>query len=139
MLTDRVTGGFFILLGVVLYLWVIPWQVETADYGWLKPRTLPLALAVVLGLCGVALMVKPVGDARPSTFNWLRAALFAGVLALGLWLMGVVGFVYAASPLAFAVMWLAYERRWLWLGLGSVVMPAVIWFVITIVLERTLP
>lgn len=139
MLTDRLTGAFFALLGVILYLWIIPWQVETAEYGWLKPRTLPFLLALVLGLCGIALMFNPVGDAQPSTFNWLRAALFAGVLALALWLLSVLGFVYTAPPLAFVLMWLAYERRWSWLLLGSLVMPAVIWFVITVLLERPLP
>lgn len=139
MLADRLTGAFFILFGVTLYLWVIPWQVETADYGWLKPRTLPRILAVVLALCGAALIFKPVGDARPGHANWLRALVFAAVLVAGLALMGRLGFAYVAPVMAFALMWLAYERRWFWLATGALLMPAAIWFAVAILLERPLP
>lgn len=139
MLTDRFTGLFFVALGIALYVAIIPWQAETADYGWLKPRTLPRILAVVLGLSGVALMLRPVGDARPAAVPWGRAALFAGVLAVGLVAMTHLGFALTAPAMALALMWLAHERRPLWLGLGCIGMPVLIWFTVAVLLERPLP
>ncbi len=139
MQTDRWTGLFFIAFGVLLYAVIIPWQVETADYGWLRPRTLPRIVAAIIVICGVVLAVKPAADARPGAFHWGRAALFAGLLGLGLWAMSWFGFVIVAPPLALALMWLAFERRPLWLALGAVGMPALIWLVVAVFLERPLP
>lgn len=139
MMTDRILGLVVIGFALLLYLVIIPWQVETVDYGWLKPRTLPRIVAVGLGLCGIALVLRPVGDASPARLYWGRAGLFAAVLIAGLVAMRSVGFVYAAPPLALALMWLAHERRWHWLALGAVGMPALIWLVVAVLLERPLP
>ncbi|WP_137700147.1 tripartite tricarboxylate transporter TctB family protein [Marimonas lutisalis] len=139
MATDRYTGLFFILFGVVLYAVIVPWQAETVEYGWLRPRTLPRVLAVVLVLCGLALVWRPVGDARPGNLHWGRAIAFAAVLVGGLVLMTRLGFVWTAPVMALALMWLAHERRALWLVLGVVGMPALIWFTVAIMLERPLP
>lgn len=139
MTSDRYLGIGVLGFALALYFILIPWQVETADYGWLKPRTLPRIIAVGLGLCGIALLLAPPGDSHPGRLHWLRAALFAGVLIAGLIGMRFVGFVYAAPPLALALMWLAHERRWHWLALGAVGMPALIWLVVAVLLERPLP
>lgn len=139
MVTDRILGLVVVAFALLLYLVIVPWQVETVEYGWLKPRTLPRIVAVVLGLCGVALMLRPSGDASPGLLHWSRAALFAAVLVAGLWGMRLVGFVYVAPVMALALMWLAHERRWLWLGLGAVAMPALIWVVVALLLGRPLP
>ncbi len=139
MTTDRYLGLFFICFGALLYAVIIPWQVETVDYGWLKPRTLPRILAIGLGLCGVAMLVWPPHDARPSLSPWIRSSLFAGLLVVALVLMGGLGFVWVAPVLALAVMLLAGERRLFWLVAGAVAMPAAIWFCVVILLERPLP
>ena len=139
MTADRILGLAVLGFAALLYLVIVPWQVETVEYGWLKPRTLPRIVAVVLGLSGVALMLRPPGDASPVLLNWRRAALFAGVLIVGLWGMSLFGFVTVAPVLALVLMWLAHERRWFWLGLGAVGMPALIWFVVVVLLERVLP
>jgi len=139
MLTDRFTGAFFVCFGLLLYAVIIPWQIETVDYGWLKPRTLPRILAIILVLCGAVLVLRPVGDASPGSTHWDRAVLFAAVLFLGLVVMSYVGFVYTAPVMALILMWLAHERRWLWLALGSVGMPALIWLVVAVLLGRPLP
>ncbi|MCV2888148.1 tripartite tricarboxylate transporter TctB family protein [Ruegeria aquimaris] len=137
--SDRLLGLFLILLGVLFFVSIIPWQAQAADYGWLKPRTLPRILAVVLGLCGLALLIRPPGDARPGRFYWARAMLFAGVLVLGLAAMSWLGFVLVAPPMALLLMWLAHERRPLWLLLGAAGMPAAIWFTVAVLLDRPLP
>jgi putative tricarboxylic transport membrane protein len=139
MSSDRWTGLFFIGLGTLLFTVIIPWQVETVGYGWLKPRTLPLALSVVIALCGLALQVRPPDDARPGASRWGRAVLFSVVLGLGLGGVWMFGFLVAAPPMALAVMLLAHERRPLWLILGAAGMPALIWLAVEVLLERPLP
>lgn len=139
MSSDRWAGLFFLVLGAGLFAVVIPWQVEQVNYGWLRPRTLPLALSVVIGLCGLALLIRPPGDARPGASHWGRAMLFAGVLGLGLGGVWRFGFLPAAPPLALAIMLLAHERRPLWLVLGAGGMPVLIWLAVEVLLERPLP
>lgn len=139
MTTDRILGLVVVVFAVLLYFVIVPWQVETVEYGWLKPRTLPRIVAVILGGCGVALMLRPSGDASPGLLHWDRAALFAGVLIGALCGMSLFGFVYGAPVMALALMWLAHERRWYWLLFGVVGMPLVIWIVVAVLLERPLP
>ncbi len=136
---DRWSGLVCLLFGVALYVAIIPWQVETVSYGWLRPRTLPRALAVIIALCGLWLMLVPSGDARPVGTPWLRAGLFAGLLIAGLWLISRLGFVWVAPVLALAIMVLSGERRPLWLVLGAAGLPLAIWWTVTVLLERTLP
>lgn len=139
MTADRLSGLFFVAFGVLLYLVIIPWQVETVDYGWLKPRTLPRILAVILGLCGVVLALRPPGDTAHRDTRWARAAVFACVLILSLGLMAQLGFVFVAPAMALAIMVLSGERRPKWLALGVVGMPLLIWLVVAQLLERPLP
>ncbi len=89
---------------------------------------------------------------RPFFFS---AALFAGIaipvwvlmvtgaytalLAAGIYTMSLFGFEYVAPVLALALMLMIGERRPLWLVLGTVVMPLIIWFLVTFALGRALP
>ena len=104
---------------MLLYAVVIPWQVETVEYGWLRPRTLPRILAVIMGLGGVILLLRPGVQRLPDGLLWARAALFAGVLIVSLALMWQFGFVWVAPGMALAIMLLAGERRWFWLAAGA--------------------
>jgi putative tricarboxylic transport membrane protein len=139
MATDRWLGLFFVGFGVLLYAVIVPWQADAVGYGFLRPRTLPRIAAVALGLCGLVLILRPPGDARPSAFRWGRAGLFAGVLAAGLFAMSYLGFLWVAPPMALAIMLLAHERRPLWLFLGAAGMPALIWLAVAVGLDRPLP
>jgi putative tricarboxylic transport membrane protein len=139
MTADRWSGLFFMALGIVLYAVVIPWQVETVDYGWLKPRTLPRILALVMVLGGMSLLLWPVGDAAPRYVPWRRSGMFAAVLIVGLWAIAKFGFVVVAPVLALVLMGLAHERRPLWLLLGAAGLPLAIWFAVAVLLERPLP
>ena len=64
--------------------------------------------------------------------------LYLAVIAAGLFVMSFFGFVIVAPLLALAIMLLFGERRPLWLALGSLAMPAVIWFLVVQVLGRAL-
>lgn len=136
---DRLSGGLFLLFGLALFFAVIPAQTEAVDSGNLAPATLPRILAVVIGACGAALLFKPTAHRTQGRMRMALAGLYAGLLALGIYAMSFVGFVYVAPPLALAIMWLIGERRPLWLVAGVALMPAVIWFLVTQALGRALP
>lgn len=136
---DRWVGLFFIGVAALFYGAVIPWQIETVDYGWLKPRTLPRILAVIIAIAGLGLVLRPTGDARPTSIPWLKSGLFAVCLIGALILIAQFGFVYVSPLMALVIMVLSGERRPLWLGLGVVVLPFVIWFCVVVLLGRPLP
>jgi len=138
-MTDRLCGLFFVLFGLMLFFYLIPTQIETVDYGAIRPKTMPQILAVIIGVFGFILMVKPADGSNLQPMPWGRSSLIVAVLSGGLWLISLFGFIFMAPFLALVLMVIMGERRPLWLGLGVVGMPALIWFAVTILLERPLP
>ena len=136
---DRLTGGFFLIFGLAMFFLVIPDYVEDARGGNLSPRTMPNVVAWVIAVCGGLLMVKPTNHAPPGRRFFVQAAVYVAVLAGAIYAMSVVGFLYVAPVLALVLMLMIGERRPLWLGIGVVLMPAAIWFLVTQLLERALP
>lgn len=136
---DCATGGFFLLFGLLLYFVIIPTYVETVDGGWVLPSTIPNAVSIILTICGALLMLKPTKHRVQPRREFLFAGLYFALLAVGLFVMSYVGFVYAAPVLALAIMVLIGERRPFWLFLGVVVLPAGIWLLVAKILERALP
>lgn len=138
-ITDRFCGLFFLLFGLVLFFYLIPTQVETVDYGAIRPKTMPQILTVIIGFFGIVLMVKPSDGTDLQPMPWIKVGTIIAILATGLWLVAQFGFAFVAPPLAFVLMLVTGERRPLWLGLGAAGIPALIWFAVTILLERSLP
>lgn len=136
---DRISGAFFVLLAMALYFYVIPTFVEQAEDGNIAPATMPNLVAIVMGLCGVVVMIRPTAHETPDLRLMARAALFAGVIALAIYAMSWVGFVYVAPVFALILMGMIGERRLLWLLIGAAGMPGLIWFLVTQVLDRVLP
>lgn len=138
-MTDRLCGLFFVLFGLMLFFYLIPTQIEPVDYGAIRPKTMPQILAVIIAVFGFILMVKPADGSNLQPMPWGRSSLIVAVLSGGLWLISLFGFIFVAPFLALVLMVIMGERRPLWLGLGVVGMPALIWFAVTILLERPLP
>lgn len=136
---DRVSGTFCLVLGLVLYFFVIPTYVEVPEGGSLSPNTMPNIVAIIIAIGGGILVIKPSDHQTQSLAVFARTAAYVVVLALGIYAMSWFGFVYVAPPLALAIMWMIGERRPAWLVAGVVVMPALIWFLITYALDRALP
>jgi putative tricarboxylic transport membrane protein len=136
---DRLSGLAVALFGLALLVFIIPGQVETVDYGWVRPKTVPNAMAVALIVLGLMQTVF----AKDGTAWQARAALRAlGYLAattLAVWSMGRFGFVVVAPVMMLVLMLLIGERRPLWLGLGVLAVPAVVWLTVVRLLDRTLP
>lgn len=136
---DRGAGAVISLFGLVLYFGVIPNFVEAVDDGWVLPATIPNAVAIVLIVCGILLILKPTTHRPQRMIEFQKAALYFGLLALGLLAMSYLGFIYTAPVIALVLMLLIGERRPLWLFLGVAVLPATIWFLVVYVLDRALP
>ncbi len=137
---DRISGALVMAFALGLWVFVIPDQVDAADYGWMRPRTLPQILAVTLLVLGALLVLLPSRDrdataAGPAVPVAIGAGLAGGgVLAMGLW-----GFALAAPALALAAAVFAGERRWPWLLATGIAVPAAIWALVTVFLGRPLP
>ncbi|WP_322867491.1 tripartite tricarboxylate transporter TctB family protein [Aquicoccus sp. G2-2] len=135
----RIEGLLFVGFGLLLYFIVIPRQTDSFDYGWLKPDTVPNAMAAVLFLCGIWLALFPTGHEREDPRQTLQAAMYMGVIALGVFIVSLFGFLYVAPFLALVIMVLIGERRWFWLLLGVAGVPTLIWFAVEVLLHRPLP
>lgn len=136
---DRYSGLFFAILGLLLFFVIIPYDTEVVDYGWVRPQTVPNSMAWLLVITGVSLVIRPGEDAPFDLHRSLRAGLFLAILGGGLFLIDRFGFVAVAPGLALLIMVLIGERRPLWLILGTVGLPLLIWFTVAILLQRPLP
>jgi putative tricarboxylic transport membrane protein len=136
---DRATGLFFFVAGLVCYFMIIPNYVETADSGSLHPDTFPNALSILIAICGVILALKPTNHRVHSVREMAMTAVYFAILCASVYAMTFFGYVFVSPVLALVLMLLIGERRPLWLFSGVVVTPALIWWLIEIVLERGLP
>lgn len=139
MLASRLSGLLFAVFGLALYFVIIPYDTELVDYGWVKPQTMPNVMAVTMVACGSVLFVFPAGAIGITHRQALRAALFLVILALGVFAIARLGFTIVAPFLALVLMLATGERRPLWLGVGGVAIPLMIWFTVTVLLGRLLP
>lgn len=135
---NRLSGLFVSLFGIILLLFIIPNQTEFVDYGWLKPATLPSIAAVIITVAGLLHSIFPRGTVEFDRTSAVRALLLFFIGLLGLWLM-TISYMVAAPLLMLLLMWRIGERRWKWLFIGVVILPASIWYFIDYLLQRPLP
>lgn len=136
---NRLSGLLVSLFAVGILFVLIPTQTETVDYGWLRPATLPSIATVIIFIAGAIHLFFPRGKAELNVSAACRALLFLFIGITGLWAMQVIGFVAAAPFMMLAFMIGIGERRWPWLLIGVVLLPAFIWFCIDYLLKRPLP
>jgi len=139
MLLNRISGAVCAAFGLLLYFVIIPYDTEVVDYGWVRPQTVPNAMAWLLVAAGGLLALRPTGD---TDFQWRRAGragLFLLLVAVGVALIDRFGFLAVSPALALAVMALMGEKRLLWLVCGTVATPAFIWLAVSVLLQRPLP
>lgn len=139
MSVDRVSGLIFFVFGLVMYALVNPVFIEDVETGNIRPETVPNWLALIIAGCGALLALRPTDHRATDLRQTLRAAMFLAVLSAGIWAMSHLGFVVVGPPLALGLMLLIGERRPLWLALGAAGMPAIIWLLVDVLLDRPLP
>ena len=84
-------------------------------------------------------MIKPTDHEIQNKRQLLVTAAYVVVLVIALYSISQFGFIYVAPVLALVLMLMIGERRWYWLGLGCLGMPAVIWLLVVQILDRSLP
>lgn len=139
MTAERVLTAGIVVFGLVFLIFVIPSQVETVDYGRIVPSTVPTIALVILTTTAVVQLFISKFAIPVDLLVCVRAALFVGLMAFAVWLMGRFGFEYVAPVLALAVMFLIGERRWYWLLLGGLIIPIGVWLIVEQLLDRLLP
>lgn len=139
MTLNRFSGLFSAVAGCLLLFWVIPHHTEIADYGWLKPATLPNITAIIIIVSGIIHFLAPKGDAKLDLKVSGRALLFLCIGFAGIGLMHLAGFIVTAPILVLVLMLMVGEKRWGWLVSGVIVLPAAIWFCVDFLLKRPLP
>lgn len=137
--TDRASGAFFLLFGLAMYFLVIPGHIETVEGGNIAPRTMPAIISLILAAGGAMLVLKPTQQQLRDPRQIALTAMYVALLAAGIYAMSWFGFEIVAPVLALVLMWLIGERRPMWLVGGGVIMPAIIWFIVTYALGRALP
>ena len=137
--TDRIAGLIIATLGLVLLFVVFPFAIEDMDDGSIKPDTLPNAIAAFLVVCGILLAIKRGEQTKRDPRELMLVLLYFAIIAAGLFAISHFGFLIVSPFLALAIMLIFGERRPIWLALGCVGMPAIIWFLVIQVLERSLP
>jgi putative tricarboxylic transport membrane protein len=139
-LGDRLSGAVVVLFALLLWLVIIPDQVDEASYGWMRPRTLPLVATTAMGFFGTLLIVFAMPRPVPaSALPGLRIAAVAVIVAIAIVATGFFGFLVISPALALAVSLLCGERRWPWLLAGAAAVPTAIWIIVSVVLSRALP
>lgn len=136
---DRLSGLFFLLFGIAMYVAVIPNYVDTIEGGNVAPSTLPNYASVLIAVCGFLLVLKPTDWQAQDPRLFAVALIYGAVVAAGVYAMSWFGFVWVGPVLALAIMLLIGERRPLWLLSGVVGTPLAIWLFVVQVLDRTLP
>jgi len=139
LLPARVVGLGVVAFAAALWFWLIPWQVETAGSGFVRPRTLPQICAVGIGLCGLLLLAFPGGAPEVNLRQNLRGTFVLAVCGMTVWVMGHWGFLATTPVLALVLAAALGERRLPWLLATVVVLPLTIWLVVEPLLGRTLP
>lgn len=139
-LGDRLSGAVVVLFALLLWLVVIPDQVDEASYGWMRPRTLPFVATMAMGLFGALLIVFAMPKPVPtSALPGLRIAAAAVIVAVAIVATSFLGFLVVSPALALAVSLLCGERRWPWLLAGAAAVPTTIWIIVSVVLSRPMP
>ena len=136
---NRASGLIVAIMGAILLIWIIPWQTEIVNSGWLKPTTLPRITSIIIITTGLIHFIFPAGKAEFGVAFSMRMGLFFSITIAGVYLMSLVGFIFIAPILILVIMLLIGERRPLWLISGIILLPAAIWFCVDFLLSKPLP
>jgi len=139
LMTERVVGGLLAAAGLATAFWIIPAQTEPTPTAALPARAVPTVAAIGIAICGLLQAFKPIPIPNPAQEIARKTVLAIAICALTWFGLALFGFEVTAPLLAIGLMLLMGERRPLWLAIGGIVLPILIWTVFEIVLRRPLP
>ena len=139
MLVNRLSASFFIFLGLSLIYFIFPVEIESLDYGWVRPQTLPNICALLLIIFGIVQFIFPKGKVVLEFEQILWSGVFVSVAFIAVFGFHKFGFIYTAPIFALSIMLLIGEKRILWLLLGVFLIPFLILLIVEQLLGRLLP
>ena len=139
MLVNRLSASFFIFLGLSLIYFIFPVEIESLDYGWVRPQTLPNTCAFLLIVFGIFQFIFPKGKVVLEFEQILWSGIFVSAAFIAVFGFHKFGFIYTAPIFAVSIMLLIGEKRILWLLLGVFLIPFLILLIVEQLLGRLLP
>ncbi|MCC5986679.1 MAG: tripartite tricarboxylate transporter TctB family protein [Pararhodobacter sp.] len=124
-------------LGLVIALIIVPAQTLQLGRAVMQPAALPMACGLAMVLCGLAIVLKPMPDSGSAMLVPVTGAVTLALISY--FGMRGLGFVIMAPALVLLMMLYMGERRWLWLGVGTLLVPLGIWLCFVVLLGRQLP
>ncbi len=140
MRTDRYLGIGVFAFGLILMLVLIPNNVTIRTGAALDPSLFPRISGWMFLVLGALLFAFP-GDGKMAIplANIVRMGTAVAAMALTALAMQYIGFFFAAIALMTVVVILVAEKRPLWVAVAIGFIPAFVWTLFEIVLERPLP
>ena len=139
MLVNRLSASFVIFLGLSLIYFIFPVEIESLDYGWVRPQTLPNICALLLIIFGIVQFIFPKGKVVLEFEQILWSGVFVLAAFIAVFGFHYLGFIYTAPIFALSIMFLLGEKRILWLLLGVFLVPFIILLTVQELLGRFLP
>lgn len=137
---DRIVGIVIACTGVWLLQYGIEAGVEGTDLTFPGPLLFPQLAAWIFIVGGViqAIRAKPGRELpnRREVFRYIMVSALIVVMAL---LMNNFGYLVGGVGLLAVMMFVVYEKRWLWIGVTVVAVPLSIWAFFVLLLGRVLP
>ncbi len=145
--SERILGGTFLVVGIVLYFVIIPWQIKDVGAEFPTPRSFPNLLAGILAVLGAVMLCSGYRKKdRPdeATYSMTRAEIGLVLATLGLMTVYVISLYFVpyipATIVILALMMLIYgQRDPRKLVITSLIVPVAIFLAFTYVLKFKMP
>lgn len=134
---SRLVGCAVVAAGLAVALLIVPYQTYEVSGAPLQPATIPMLCGFAIAACGLLVAWRTQPDGGEAVLRplfgilTLISATYLGTRYLGYGIM--------APALMLALMLHMGERRPVWLVIGGAVVPAAIWLLFGVLLERPLP
>lgn len=137
---DRLGGLFFVLGGIWLLKWGIPMGVEGEGLDFPSPFFFPQMAAWIFISGGILQIIRAKPGRKLPSFRQARRYVLASALVLAMaWLMDHFGYLVGGMAMLAAMMFLVFEKRWLWIAVAVGAIPIGTWAFFEILLRRPLP
>lgn len=137
---DMIAGALLIVIGAAVIVWGIRLRVGTL----LRPLSGFFPLLVGSGMVALSIILffqgwRGSGKAPPAYGDWQRPAIMVAGLAVYALILAPVGYILSTIFISMVTLRILGLRSWKVIGLSSVVLSVVVYFVFTRLLDVELP